>query len=518
LCHSERSEESRFLTSPELGCYVPRNLLFASQVSAPFEINYTTACDFQLRLMTLRGGWKDCATENRAGIVQRPGGSCIRGCLNWSLKSKFRFRMEVPAYVRKLFVAAFVVASIATSCDVAKGWAAKVSAPDAAANSRISSATDDFGFRLLKALAKDPKQNTIISPLGIAMAFAMAYNGAAGATKKEMAKTLGLGSLSDDDINRANQNMVQTFAKADPAAQPEIANALWVQKDYPINPDFRTVCESFYDASAVSLDFVGDPKGAAAEINSWVDTHTHHRIPAIVAEIEPATRLMLTDAVYFKATWSFPFKKAETRPRPFHLMSGDSRQTAMMDQSRKFLYLENQSFQAIRLPYGNQDRYAMYVFLPRKMAGLPDFLRSLDETRWTPWMSRFDENMGEIALPKFETTYSKQLNDTLKAMGMRLAFDDTKADFSRISLHPTSATPLFIRDVEHKTWMKVDEEGTEAGAATSIVMELKSESATPHPFVMIVDHPFFFAITEQESGALLFAGVVMDPTLAGGAQ
>jgi serine protease inhibitor len=458
--------------------------------------------------------------KNWVGAVQWLVGSCIRGCLNWSLESKFRFRMEVRAYVRKLIVAAFVVALIATSCDVAKGWAAKVSAPDTAARSRVSSATDDFGFRLLKALAKDPKRNTIISPLGVAMAFAMAYNGAAGATKKEMAKTLGLGSLSDDDINRANRNLIDTLAKADPAAAPEIANALWVQKDFPINPDFLTVCESFYEASAASLDFVGDPKTAAAEINSWVDKNTNHRIPAIVREIDPATRLILTDAVYFKATWSFPFRKADTRPRPFHLMSGDSLQSAMMDQyqSKEFTYLENQSFQAIRLPYGNEERYAMYVFLPRKILGLPDFLRSLDERHWTRWTSQFATNSGEIALPKFETTYSKQLNDTLKAMGMRLAFDDRKADLSRIPLHPNPATPLFISDVEHKTWMKVDEEGTEAGAATSIVVEELSEWRTPHPFVMIVDHPFFFAITEEESSALFFVGVVMDPTSKGDAE
>ena len=426
--------------------------------------------------------------------------------------------MGVPGYIRKLVGAAFVVASIAIFSDLAKWARAEVPAPSPVVTRQVSSATDDFGFRLLKLLAKDQKQNTIISPLGIAMAFAMAYSGAAGRTKTEMAKTLGLGSLSDDDINRANHSFMLSLAKADPAAQPEIANALWVQKDFPINPDFRKVCQSFYDASAANLDFINDPKGAAAEINSWVDKNTHHRIPAIVAEIDPATRLILTDAVYFKATWSFPFKKAETRPRPFHLMSSDSRPAAMMDQSRRFSYFENQNFQAIQLPYGNEGLYAMYVFLPRKTAGLPDFLRSLDEKHWTRWTSQFEENNGEIALPKFETTFSKQLNDTLKAMGMRLAFDDKKADLSRIPLHPNPGTPLFISDVEHKTWMKVDEEGTEAGAATSIVMELASQSGTSHPFVMIVDHPFFFAITEQESSTLLFAGVVMDPTLTGGAQ
>ncbi len=425
------------------------------------------------------------------------------------------FDMKIRAYIRNLIVAVVVLASIATSCALMKREdlaAANIPAPDPAVTSRVSSATDDFGFRLLNALAKDPAQNTIISPLGVATAFAMAYNGAAGDTKTEMAKTLALGSLSDEDINRANHYLMHTLAEADPAVQTEIANGLWVQKDFPINPDFRTVCESFYDASAASLDFIGDPTGAAAEINSWVDKNTHHRIQVLVAGIRPDNRLMLTDAVYFKGRWSSQFKKAQTRPRPFHLLGGDSRQTAMMDQSGDYSYLENQDFQAIRIPYGNK-RYAMYVFLPRKVAGLPDFLRSLDETHWIQWTGQFRQRSGEIVIPKFETTYSKQLNDALKEMGMRLAFDDRRADFSRI--HPD----LFISDVEHKTWVKVDEEGTEAAAATSIGMSLTAMAAAPMPaFVMIVDHPFFFAITEQQSGALLFAGVVMDPTLTSGAR
>lgn len=422
--------------------------------------------------------------------------------------------MGVTGYIRKLAGAALVLASIAIFSDLARWARAEVPARNPAVTGRVSSATDDFGFRLLKVLAKDQKQNTIISPLGIAMAFAMAYNGAAGGTKTEMAKTLGLGSLSDDDINRANHSLMLALAKADPAAQPEIANALWVQKDFPINPDFRKVCQSFYDASAANLDFIRDPKGAVAEINSWVDKNTHHRIPAIVAEIDPATRLILTDAVYFKGAWSSPFMIAGTRPRSFHLLSGDSQQAAMMDQSGDLTYFENQNLQAIRLPYGNEERYAMYVFLPRKTAGLPDFLVSLDEMHWARWTTQFASKYGEIVLPRFETTYGKKLNDTLKEMGIRLAFSSA-ADFSQIPLHPTPGTALFISDVEHKTWMKVDEEGTEAAAATSFVGELARHS---HPFVMIVDHPFFFAITEQESNTLLFAGVVMDPTLTGGAQ
>ena len=319
----------------------------------------------------------------------------------------------MEGYIRKLVGTAFVLVSIATSCDVARCVSAEISAPDPAVTSRVSSATDDFGFRLLKALAKDQTQNTIISPLGIATVFATAYNGASGSTKKEMARTLGLGSLGDDDINRANHYLMQTLAKADPAVQTEIANALWVQKDFPINPDFRTVCKSFYDADAMGLDFVGDQTGAAAEINSWVDKHTHHRIPVIVAQVERETRMMLTDAVYFKGRWSSPFKAEDTRPRPFHLMSGALHEAAMMDQSGAFLYLENRDFQAIRVPYGNE-RYAMYVFLPRKTTGLPDFLRSLDKKHWTQWIGRFASKSVEIVLPKFETTYGKTLNDSLR--------------------------------------------------------------------------------------------------------
>jgi serine protease inhibitor len=419
-------------------------------------------------------------------------------------------KTKMRAYIRNFRVAAFILASIATSCALVKAGP-DIPAPDPAVTSRVSTATDDFGFRLLNALAKDTAQNTIISPLGVATAFAMAYNGAAGATKEEMAKALGLGSLSDKDINRANHYLMHTLPEADPAVQTEIANALWVQRDFPINPDFRTICESFYDARAASMDFIGDPTGAATEINSWVDKSTHHRIPVLVAQIKPDTRLMLTDAVYFKGTWSSKFKEAQTQPRPFHLMGGDSHQTPMMEQSGDFSYLDSQSFQAIRLPYGNK-RYAMYVFLPRKTAGLPEFLRTLDETHWTQWTSQFAQKSGEIVLPKFETTYSKKLNDTLVEMGMRLAFVSGVADFSGID------RGLYINDVEHKTWIKVDEEGTEAAAATSIGVGMAAVGISLAPFVMIVDHPFFFAITEKQSGAVLFAGVVMDPTLTGGAQ
>jgi len=180
----------------------------------------------------------------------------------------------------------------------------------------------------------------------------------------------------------------------------------------------------------------------------------------------------------------------------------------MMTRNGSYPYFENDAYQALRLPYGN-DRFAMYVFLPRKPGGLPGLLRKFDATHWSRMTARLEDRKGEIVLPRFESTYREKLNDALGSMGMRVAFSE-RADFSRIHRPPP---PLAISDVEHKTYIKVDEEGTEAAAATSVGIVAMAIREEPPPFEMVVDHPFFCAVTERQSGALLFAGVVTDPTL-----
>ncbi|MFZ0887058.1 MAG: serpin family protein [Candidatus Binataceae bacterium] len=381
--------------------------------------------------------------------------------------------------------------------------------PTAAPNPKVCAAINDFGFRLLRALTNGSGENVIISPLSVSLALAMAYNGTAGETRTAMAKTLAVPPLSDDDFNRANHALLGTLRKADPAVQMEIANALWVQWGFPINSDFLKLSQDSYDASAQSLDFARNPREAADTINTWVDKNTGGKIPTIVARTDPNTRLVITDAVYFKGRWASPFNKKATETRTFHLQDGRSVTTPMMMQNGQYSYLENDSFQAIRLPYGN-GRFVMYVFLPHTTSRLADFVRSLDETHWTEWTAKLSVRKGKIILPKLESTYGKTLNDALKAIGMAQAFDADKADFSRI--HPIPPQ-LFINDVEHKTYIKVDEEGTEAAAATSVGIAATMALANrPPPFEMIVDHPFFCAVAEQHSGALLFAGVVADPT------
>jgi serine protease inhibitor len=377
--------------------------------------------------------------------------------------------------------------------------------PGPATSMEVPAVINDFGLRLLRTLTDGSGANTIVSPLSVSLALAMAYNGASGTTKTAMAKTLGIATISDEEFNSNNRSLLEGIQKADPAVQIEIANALWLQSGFRIDPDFLRLSHDFFDAAPESVNFAENPQQAASHINGWVKERTQGKIPEIIKEPSRRTMLILTNAVYFKGRWGVPFDQKETKPRSFHLPGSRAITVPMMAQRGEYRYLETDSFQAIRLPYGN-DRFAMYVFLPAKSTGLPDFLRSLDEQHWNQWLPKLLTRKGQIVLPRFELTYGRKLNDALTAMGMGVAFGP-EADFSRI--HPPPRW-LRIDDVEHKTYVKVDEEGTEAAAATSVSVGARFAVATP-PFEMIVDHPFFCAIVEKQSGAMLFAGVVTNP-------
>ncbi len=372
----------------------------------------------------------------------------------------------------------------------------------------IDTAINDFGFRLLSALAPASERNTIISPLSVSLALAIAYNGAVGETKDAMARTLTLGPLREAELNRGSRELLMTLERADPAVQMEIANALWAQSGFSINPGFIRLSKSFYKATVDHVDFAHDPQRAADTINAWVDRKTHGKIPTIIRSPERTARLVITDAVYFKGRWTSPFDQKATATKPFYLQEGGSVPVPLMAQSGKYPYFETDHFQAIRLPYGNR-RFAMYIFLPRGKDGLPALMGSLDGAHWRQWTAKLVERKGSISLPRLRLTYARSLNDALKSMGMAPAFDSTRADLSLI--HPPPP-PLFIQDVQHKTFIELDEEGTRAAAASSVQMGVTMAlTKEPPPFEMVVDHPFFCAIAEQQSGTLLFAGIVTNP-------
>jgi len=381
---------------------------------------------------------------------------------------------------------------------------------------KVVAAGNDFGFRLLHSLiASGNEDNVIVSPLSVSIALAMVFSGARGSTREAMARTLGIASLDEGQVSSANHQLLETLRKADPAVQLQIANALWVEAGFALNTSFVDQSRDYYDATAQSLDFSGNPESAVKTINAWVDHNTQGKIPTIIDTLSRQTRLVLTDAVYFKGRWSRPFEKTATQTRPFHLRTGASVMTPMMAQGGKYPYLDMPDFQAIRLTYGS-GRFDMYIFLPHESpapfshgSAMSRFLKSLDETHWNDWINRMSGGSeGRIVLPKFELRYSKALKDSLSSLGMGVAFDRYRANLSSIPAQPTH---LWIDFVQHKTYLKVDEEGTEAAAATGIGVVASAVIAKPKPFEMVVDHPFFCAITGRDSGAILFAGMITNP-------
>ena len=373
-------------------------------------------------------------------------------------------------------------------------------------DSRLVSANTRFGFKLFAQVAKqDAGKNVFISPASIGLALAMTYNGAVGETKQGMEQALEVKGMSHAELNRACAELRAALESPDPKVQLSIANSLWAKKGITFNPDFIQRNKQFYGADVTALDF-SDPS-APATINSWVADKTKGKIDKIVDQIDAQSILFLINAIYFKGAWAAEFDKAKTREDPFNTGAGKQKRHPMMHQLGKYSYCEGKDFQAVSLPYGG-GRVSMYIFLPGQSVSLDEFQKSLTVANWDAWMKQFAETKGEIAVPRFKVEYEIGLNDVLKTLGMGIAFDPDRADFSGIVQTSQNA---FISRVKHKTFAEVNEEGTEAAAATSVEMSVTSVMQPRKTFRMIVDRPFFCAIRDNKTGTLLFMGSITDP-------
>jgi len=374
-------------------------------------------------------------------------------------------------------------------------------------DTRLVSANTKFGLKLFAEVAKQGAgKNLFISPASVGLALAMTYIGAVGETKDAMARALETQGMSHAELNQAYAQLRAALESADPKVQLNIANSLWAKKGITFNPDFIQRNKQFYAAEVTTLDF-GDP-GAPATINSWVADKTKGKIDKIVDNIDPQSILFLINAIYFNGKWAAEFDKAKTKDEVFTTAAGQQKRHPMMHQSGKYRYYEDKEFQAVSLPYG-AGRVSMYIFLPAKGTSLAGFQKNLTAANWEAWMSGFVETKGEIAVPRFKVEYEIGLNDTLKALGMGIAFDPDRANFSGIG--QTSGN-IFISRVKHKTFAEVNEEGTEAAAVTSVEMSVTSAMRQPpKTFRMIVDHPFFCAIRDNRTGTVLFVGSIVDP-------
>ena len=367
---------------------------------------------------------------------------------------------------------------------------------------RLVSANTTFGFKLFAEIAKQDAGNIFISPASVGLALAMTYNGAVGETKQGMERALEIHGMNHLELNRAYAQLRAALESADPKVQLNIANSLWGRKGVDFNPAFIQRNKEFYGADVSAIDF-GDP-GAPATINSWVADKTKGKIDKIV---DAQAILFLINAIYFKGKWAAEFDKAKTKEEQFTTGAGKQKGQPMMHQSGDYSYYEGKGFQAVSLPYG-AGRVTMYIFLPAQGGNLAGFQKSLTAANWDAWMKEFAETPGEIAVPRFKVEYEVALNDALKALGMGIAFDPDRADFTGLVQGSVKA---FISGVKHKTFVDVNEEGTEAAAVTSVEMRTTSVRQPRKTFRMIVDRPFFCAITDNKTGTLLFMGSISDP-------
>ncbi|MBG1264945.1 serpin family protein [Nostoc sp. WHI] len=371
-------------------------------------------------------------------------------------------------------------------------------------DTKIVESSNKFGFKLFSEVLKnDTEKNIFISPSSIAIALAMTYNGASGSTQQAMAKTLELQGMNLPEINSSYAAALnQLLDNSDAKVQLNIANSLWANQDVSFAPDFLKKTQDFYQAKVSNLDF----KDAAASsiINNWVKENTKGKITKIVETIEPNKVLFLINAIYFKGSWSNEFDKNQTAEYPFYVKSGEQKQHPMMSQKGDYRYYESEQFQAVSLPYGKDGKVSFYIFLPKQNSSLKAFDQNLNVENWDKWMTQFNEQKGFIRLPRFKTDYDVTLNDALKTLGMEEAFSN-KANFSGMGKN------FAISQVKHKTFVEVNEEGTEAAAATSVGMVATSLRQEPEPFRMIVDRPFFCAIRDNQTGSILFMGSIIEP-------
>jgi len=362
----------------------------------------------------------------------------------------------------------------------------------------LTQTTNTFGCNLFRAMVQDqPDSNIFISPLSVSIALGMTANGAAGTTLEDMRQVLALGSLTENEVNSAYQSIMEFLIGLDPQVHLDIANAIYYRLGYPVLQDFIDINQTYFDAEVSELDF--SLPTAIDVINGWVEDNTNGLIDEIIQEIDPLTVMFLLNAIYFKADWTYRFEESETVDAQFNTPAGQV-PCHMMSQEGTFSYFENADFQTVDLPYGN-GRFSMTLFLPKQPQTVDEIIADFTPENWALWTEQLDSMTVTVQLPRLLIEYERKLNDVLKAMGMEIAFSGG-ADFTRIN----PGGDLYISMVKHKSFLEVDETGTEAAAVTIVeIRELASNT------IMRMDRPFLFVIRETESNTILFMGKIINP-------
>lgn len=367
--------------------------------------------------------------------------------------------------------------------------------------------SEKFATNFFKLAAKKPDSNIVVSPYSVSTALSMAYNGAGSKTKTEMQNVLDYTGLSDEAVNQQNLSLYKSLMQVNPSSELTVANAMFANKNFEFVKAFMDSNQKYYGAKLETLDFAD--LSTVNKINNWVKDNTKSKIPNILDKVAPDAILYLVNAVYFKGVWLDEFKKDETQPVDFKLSNGSKKTVEMMNRSAKMSYFAGNNFQAVMLPYKDK-RLQMCIFLPDKKSNITAFINSLTSESWSEWREQFRKEEGHLGLPRFKVEYKTELSEVLKAAGMPCAFEDNCADFKKMI-----EQNAMISRVLHKTYLEVNEKGTEAAAATAIEMSVTSAPMNPKPpFEMICDRPFVVAIRDEKTNAILFVGAIVDPPAA----
>lgn len=373
---------------------------------------------------------------------------------------------------------------------------------------QVVEAMNAFGLNLYGKLKKSDN-NLFFSPYSASVALTMALAGTKGETASQMVKVLHY-NQSNMEIHSILSSLNQEILKSGkaPGIRLNTANAIWGQKGFDFHKQFLNIIKTHYGSAFRQVDFENAPQAAAAEINQWASKQTEGRIQDIVRDLDRLTRFILANAIYFKGKWAHQFKEKMTKKDDFFLLNGNKTSTMMMHQTDKFGYMEIPDFQILEAPYQGGD-LSMVVLLPRRRDGLLDSEQSLSIQKLHTWFRELRDQKVEIYLPKFKVTDSLSLKDSLQSLGMVDAFSAKTADFTGMS---SPKDPLFIGKVLQKTFIDVNEEGTEAAAVTTVALRIGMIFKEPPPIpVFRADHPFIFFILHKKTNCILFMGRITNP-------
>jgi len=365
----------------------------------------------------------------------------------------------------------------------------------------VLGAANAFSFAVWNETNKAQRDSSVfMSPLSVSFSLGMTLNGAANQTFDEMRAGLQFGNASLDDINAGYKSLIALLTSLDRSVTMQIANSIWYRNDFSFNQTFLDAGKTYFDATINPLNF-NDANGSLSTINGWVNTKTNGKIPTILKEIKKDDVMFLINAIYFKGSWRAKFDPAQTQDAPFHAVGGD--QTArLMHRKDKMSYAETNTYQAVDLPYGDS-AFTMTVVLPRAGTSVETVAASLNAQSWQTLTSSFHIAEVDLYLPKVTMSWTREMIPDLRGLGMRVPFVPDGADFTRMS---TLGNHLYISLVRHKTFVDINEEGTEAAAVTAT-----GASVTSAPLVELVrvDRPFVFVIRERLTGTVLFMGKVV---------